>query len=63
MMMSPTTQKTISQNKKSLLTSSQTTNINSPISSKPIPKINNVFKNKYDFKNHERSRVWSYLEK
>jgi hypothetical protein len=22
-----------------------------------------VFKNKYDFKNHERSRVWSYLEK
>ena len=22
-----------------------------------------VFKNKYDFKNHERNRVWSYLEK
>lgn len=22
-----------------------------------------VFKNKYDFKNHERSRVWSYVEK
>ena len=22
-----------------------------------------VFKNKYDFKNHERNRVWSYIEK
>lgn len=22
-----------------------------------------VFKNKYDFKNHERSRIWSYVEK
>jgi hypothetical protein len=49
MMMSPTTQRTISQNKHSLLPSSQTTSINSPISSKPTPKSNNAFKNKYDF--------------
>ena len=49
MMMSPTTQRTIAQNKNSLLPSSQSTSINSPISSKPIPKANNAFKNKYDF--------------
>ena len=49
MMMSPTTQRTISQNTNSLLPSSQTKNINSPRGSKLISKTNNVFKNKYDF--------------
>lgn len=48
-MMSPTTQRTISQNTNSLLPSSKTMNIKSPTISKPIPKSNNAFKNKYDF--------------
>ena len=48
MMMSPSTQRTISQNTNSLLPSSQTLNFNSPQGSKPFLK-NNAFKNKYDF--------------
>ena len=57
MMMSPTTQRTISQNTNSLLPSSQTKNINSPRGSKLISKTNNVFKNKYDFILEELSNL------